>query len=228
MRNSRSCVTTGASPPPRALVRVARLSNVLILAIALAIMARLDSIKVAWETSLLLGAGVGIVLVLRWLWWRITAWGELAAIGVSAVLAPATLLLVPDSLSELRVLVSAAGSTAAAVATSLWVGRLHPADLREFYLRVRPPGFWGPVAAAAGADPREPLALLRRGVAATALSAITVFCLLIGLGTWLLDATPPAWLPYRGAWVALNLAIGMAVIPVWLRLGFKPGENTAK
>jgi Na+/proline symporter len=68
------CGWRGVEPSGRSLVWVARLSNVLILAIALAVMARLDSIKLAWELSLLLGAGVGVVLVLRWLWWRITAW----------------------------------------------------------------------------------------------------------------------------------------------------------
>ena len=28
---------------------------------------------------LLLGAGMGVTLVLRWVWWRITAWAEIAA-----------------------------------------------------------------------------------------------------------------------------------------------------
>lgn len=216
------CRYRGRIPSPRALVRVARLSNVLILAIALAIMVRLDSIRVAWETSLLLGAGVGIVLVLRWLWWRVTAWGELAAIAASAVLAPATLLLVPDALAELRVLLTAAGSTAAAVCASLWVHPAQPGELREFYLRVHPPGCWGPVAVAAGANAREPFALLLRGVTATALAALTVFCLLIGLGTWLVNATPPVWFPYRGAWIALNLTLALTVVPLWTRLGLRP------
>jgi len=222
------CPRLERQPGPRELVRVARLSNLLILAIALVIMVRLDSIKVAWETSLILGAGVGIVLVLRWLWWRITAWGELAAIAASAVLAPATLLLVPDGLAELRVLVTAGVSTAAAIAASLWIAPPSPSALRDFYLRVRPPGFWAPVAAASGADSNEPLAALARGAAATALAALTVFGLLIGLGTWLVDATPPAWFSHRGAWIALNLAFAIAAIPLWLRLGFRqmpPGRD---
>lgn len=214
------CGVRGMAPGPRALVWVARLSNVLILAISLFIMTQLDSVRVAWEASLLLGAGVGIVLVLRWLWWRMTAWGELAAILASAALVPAVLFLVPDDFAPLRLLVVAACSTTAAVGVSLWVRPADPAALRAFYLRVHPPGLWGPVARACGESASVPAATLARGLTATALAAVTVFCLLIGIGTWLLEATPPAWLPGRAAWIALNLALGLAVIPLWLRLGF--------
>ena len=60
----------GVDPDERALVRVARGANVAILAIALLVMTQLTSINQAWQTSLLMGSGMGVVLVLRWLWWR--------------------------------------------------------------------------------------------------------------------------------------------------------------
>jgi len=202
-------------------VWVARISNVLILAIALVIMAQLDSVKVAWESSLLLGAGVGIVLVLRWLWWRMTAWGELAAIVGSAVLVPLALYYVPDHLAELRMLVVAAGSTVAAVVASLWVEPVAAKSLVEFYRKVQPPGFWGAVAREAGEDEHAPLTELERGIAAVVLAALSIFCLLVGLGTWLVHATPPAWLPERNVWIALNLTLGVALVPLWLHLGFR-------
>jgi solute:Na+ symporter, SSS family len=208
-------------PSPRELVWVARASNVLILAIALAIMAQLESIKVAWESSLLLGAGVGAVLVLRWLWWRMTAWGELAAIAGSALLVPLTLILIPDELAALRMLLVAVCSTAAAVGTSLWFQPVLPRTLVDFYRRVRPPGFWGPVAREAGEHEHAPLVELERGTAAMLLGAVSTFCLLIGLGTWLLQATPPVWLPERNVWIAFNLTLGLALVPFWLRLGFR-------
>jgi solute:Na+ symporter, SSS family len=214
------CGALGRTPTPRSLVWVARTSNVLLLLVALAIMSRLDSIRMAWELSLLLGAGVGVVLVLRWLWWRVTSWGELAAIAASAALVPVVLLAIGDEHAPLRMLAVAAGSTAAAVCVSLWIAPTRPHELRGFYLKVRPPGFWRPVAATISGERADPVAALLRGVGATALCALTVFGLLIGIGTWLLDATPPAWLPHRGAWIALMLAAALAVVPVWWRLGF--------
>ena len=57
----------GREPSGRALVWVARGASLLILSIALVIMTQLSSIRSAWEASLLLGAGVGVVLVLRWI-----------------------------------------------------------------------------------------------------------------------------------------------------------------
>ena len=171
--------------------------------------------------GLLLGAGVGVVLVLRWLWWRVTAWGEIAALVASALLVPASLVLLESNLA--RMLVVAAASTAAAVAASLWFAPASPAAMKDFYLRVRPPGAWGPVAALVGEDPRLPLRSLARGLGATILCCATVFGLLVGLGTWLVEATPPAWLPHRGAWIAVCLLVAVGAIPGWLRLGFRSG-----
>jgi Na+/proline symporter len=213
------CGWLGRAPGARSLVWVARGSNLLLLGLALAVMSQLGSIRAAWEASLLLGSGVGVVLVLRWIWWRTSAWGELAAIAVSMLLVPAVMAALPDEQALARLLLVALGSSVAAVAASLWFRPVRPDALREFYLKVRPPGFWAPVARAAGADQGAPLRALRNGLGATLLAALTVFGLLVGLGTWLVGGTPPAWLPHRGAWIALNLGVAMAALPVWLRLG---------
>lgn len=207
----------GRDPSPRALVWVARASNVGILAIALVIMSQLGSIATAWETSLLFGAGMGGVLVLRWLWWRITAWGELAAIAASLVLAPALLLGVDSEAA--RLLAMAAVSTAAAVGVSLALGPEDLGKLRSFYRVTRPPGFWSAVSD----DPRGDRRRLARGVAGMALAALSIFCLLTALGSLLAGSPPPAWFPYRAAWLAVLAVVGVALVPVWWRLAF--GRN---
>jgi SSS family solute:Na+ symporter len=207
----------GRKPTARGLVWVARGSNVLLLALALAIMSRLGSIKAAWEASLLLGAGVGIVLLLRWLWWRVSAAGELAAIVASSLLVPVAIAWIPDRLALARLLVVAAGATASAVAASIWIRPLRPLELVEFYLKVHPPGWWGPVAEAAGEDGQRARAALREGVTATLACALSVFGLLVGLGSWMIEATPPVWFPHRGGWIAVNLVLAVAVAPLWLR-----------
>src|SRR6185437_1096624 len=40
---------------------------------------RVDSVAGAWEFLLALGSGTGLVLILRWYWWRINAWSEISA-----------------------------------------------------------------------------------------------------------------------------------------------------
>jgi len=209
----------GREPSGRELVWVARASTVGILGVALAVMTQLGSLRTAWETSLLLGAGMGVMLVLRWLWWRISARGELAAIGASLVLAPAALLLLPPEQAALRLLLVAAGSTAAGVGVSLWLGPEDPEQVRAFYAQVRPPGFWGPVAVANGGEARADARRLARGLAATVLSTFAIFCLLTGAGSWLVGSPAPLGISSRGAWIASLIVLGALLLPLGLRLG---------
>jgi hypothetical protein len=190
-------------------------------------MTQLTSIQTAWQASTLLGAGMGIVLVLRWLWWRMTAWGEIAAIAASLVLAPILIFTVPMENQGTRLFVMAIGGTLAGVLASYISGPESTERLTSFYRRARPPGFWGPVAIAAGVQPDYASRQLGRSLAAMLLCATTIFCMLTGLGSWMVNSPAPTWFPWHGPWIALLLAVGIAVIPLWWRLGelSKTGEN---
>ena len=212
-------------PSGRTLVWVARGSNLGILLIALMVMTQLTSINQAWQINLLFGAGLGVVLVLRWLWWRMNAWAEIAAMLMSAALAPLLLASLGDDQQALRLLILATASTAAAL-LAVWIrGPEDRAGLTEFYRRVRPVGFWGPIAAELGetveasAGPRR----LGRALGAMALCSVTVFCLLVGIGTWLVGSPFPDLLPSRAVWVATLLLVAVACCPLWYRLGFGGG-----
>jgi solute:Na+ symporter, SSS family len=117
----------------------------------------------------------------------------------------------------------AVGSTTAGIATSLMT-RPEPSDhLRTFYERAHPPGFW----AFPGQSPervRSARRRLGRGLLAMAATAASLFMLLGGLGSWLVGSAPPSAIGNATAWIALQLAIGTALIPVWWRLGFAPSE----
>jgi len=147
-------VVRGRKPSGRELVWVARAANLALVAVGLILAARIGSIQAAWHVSLLFGAGIGAVLLLRWTWERINLWSEFAAIGASLVLAP-TLLACCDEV-PVRLSIMAIASTAITVIVALCTPKTSPAVLAEFYRRVRPPGFWGRTAAAVGEDPRAP------------------------------------------------------------------------
>lgn len=206
------------TPSDRSLVRAARMANALIILLAFLIMPHLTSLNTAWQLSLLLGAGMGAVLVLRWLWWRMTARAEIAAVLTSLVAAP--LFFFSLESQALRLLLVAAVSTAAALAAIYAFGPEDPETLKAFFLRVHPPGFWGPVARAVSASgyrgPRD----LARSCLAVFFSGVTVFSVLTGTGSWLVGSPAPVWFPWPKFWPFALMALGLAAFPVWIRLGF--------
>lgn len=209
-------------PSGRSLVWVARGSNVMLIGIALVIMTRLSSINQAWQASLLLGAGMGPVLILRWLWWRVNAWSEIAAIGVSALAALPLLLWVDDQ--ALRLLIMAALSLAASLAAIYLFGPEDRKHLRGFYNLVRPKGFWHNIAVECGDAGHNGPRRLLRSVGAMLAAGVSVFCLLIGAGTALVGGPPPVFCPWPAVWAAGNIILGLGLCPVWFRLGFGEGE----
>ena len=112
-------------------------------------------------------------------------------------------------------------ATAAGVGVSLALGPEKQQQLVKFYERARPPGFWGPVVAHLSAkaqdDGRE---RLKRGLLAVASAAASIYCVLTGVGTWLIGAPAPGWFPWRTVWIWLLLIVGCGLVPVWWRLGF--------
>lgn len=196
-------------PGRRELVVVARLSNVLILAIALVVMANLGSIQTAWFISLLFGAGMGAVLVLRWLWERITLYSELAAMLTSLAAAP--VLLTTTDEEWIRLGAMALLSTVAAVGVTFFTRPTDSRVLDRFYREVEPDGFWGGTVARLGGDPTAPSRRLRRALASTLLTAASLFLVLVGAGRLLIGSEGGAIVP------VLMLLVGLALVPSWLR-----------
>lgn len=216
-------------PSGTELVWVARLSNICILLLALFIMTKLSSIQEAWKASLLLGAGLGVVLVLRWLWWRMNAWAELASIITSLVMAPVLLATMPASQDAERLIILALAATLVSVIVALWVGPESMARLQIFYKKAHPPGFWGPVAESLGEPASGPMNRLTRAVGAIVFAAISIFAVLMGSGTLLVGAPAPAgW--SEPVWIAGLLLLGFGLVPLWWNLAFKgpqlPDDST--
>ena len=203
----------------RELVWVARLSNIVVLLLAMVVMSQLGSIKEAWEKSLLLGAGVGVPLLLRWLWWRLNAWGELACMAASLILSPILLTMWADTSAYVQLLIMGAAGTGVAILVSLATRPESMSLLREFYVRARPPGFWGPVAESARRDPAAGPRFLGRSMAAVFIASLSIFSLLTALGSLLAGSPAPTWFPNRELWLIMVSAVGVILIPLWWRLG---------
>jgi len=209
-------------PEAKELVLVARLSNLLILGVALVIMCNLSSIQAAWQISLLLGAGMGSVLVLRWLWERINLWAEFAAMAVSLVLSP--ILLFGFALPEWQNLSIMAGvSTLVVVITTLVSPRTDREVLKAFFLKVHPAGFWTQAARDCGESPAEVRRLLFQRLLEIALCALTLFSWLYGFGKLLIHLPGESLM-----FPVLCIVLGASVVPIWWKMIFRAEEVQEK
>jgi len=124
---------------------------------------------------------------------------ELAAIAASLVAAPLLLWCVPCD--PLRMLIMTLLTACAAIAVALRCPSQISPELQALYRRVRPPGFWGPLARTLGDSTHSSAKDLMRGACATVHGSLCMFALLTLLGNLLVQAPAPAWLPYRPAWL---------------------------
>jgi solute:Na+ symporter, SSS family len=129
------------------LVGVSRAATVLIMVLSLVLTGWIERISGAWEFIIECGAGAGLVLILRWFWWRINAWSEIAAM-VAPVLAYSylhffTRIIFPESLYYICLC-----ATPAWLAVTFLTRPTDTETLKRFYRRVRPGGMlWGPISA---------------------------------------------------------------------------------
>ena len=188
---------------------------------------QMESIQRGWIYIIELTAGVAVVWLLRWYWWRVNAWAEIAAMAGSVVLANGRLLLgavqaaVPlpaafldfadrfyapemDLVRAVVILVTC---------TLLWllVIRFTSAEkdevLDRFHRRVRPGGWWAPVAARTGVVSEDPGAA--RMWTGFGFGALFVYGSLLGIGCLLTG---------RALVGALLLAVSIAAAVVTVRL----------
>jgi hypothetical protein len=204
-------------------VAASRLATLFLFAASAVVTARLDSIAGAWRILLSLGAGTGLVYILRWYWWRINAWSEISAMVASMIVS--TVLQAgfglrseePRQFAWLMLLT-------VGISTVVWVSATYltaptPDDtLVAFYHRVRPGGpGWRRVAMAAGygAEPMDGGALNWTNWVA---GVVAVYASLFGSGRLIFGQTLQgigllALAALAFAWIARSLARAEGVTP---------------
>jgi len=67
-------------------VLVGKIFTVILMVLAAFTAMKMQSISKAWEFIFSMGAGIGLVLILRWFWWRVNAWSEITALATSIII----------------------------------------------------------------------------------------------------------------------------------------------
>ena len=128
-------------------VAVSRWATVLLFLGSVFVTMNLTTVEGAWKFLLALGSGTGLVLILRWYWWRINAWSEISAmvasflVSITAIAAFKGRFPAGDLRADAWVML-----TTVLVSTIIWVSVTFmtapepESKLESFYQRVRPGG----------------------------------------------------------------------------------------
>jgi SSS family solute:Na+ symporter len=175
----------------REYVAVSQVVTVGLMFVSIYVTLHLASIEQAWKLLIVTGAGTGGVLLLRWFWWRINAWSEVAAMAAAAVVSLFLQLGLGWDSDRPRdfayiMLVTVAVTTVVWLLVT-WVTPAEPEEtLAAFYRRVRPHGpGWNPVATRLGVATGASQSL-RSELINAALGCVLVYTALFGVGEILL------------------------------------------
>lgn len=144
----------------------------------------MDQISGAWQFLMMLGAGTGLVYMLRWYWWRINAWSEVSAMVAALVTSLVLRLFIDMSQPEgfaLNLILTTLITTVVWVAVT-FATRPEPHDtLMGFYRRARPAGAgWRRFAEESGI--RAPEGEITRNAIAWVLGIVLVYSIMFATG----------------------------------------------
>jgi Na+/proline symporter len=184
-------------------VWVSRLTTILLMFASAVVTFYLDTIRQAWEFVLESGAGIGLVLILRWYWWRVNAWSEISAM-VAAAMGFAVVRTFTDLQFPYSLLLVVMGTTVVWIVVTMATPPEPEAHLVAFYRRVRPDGpGWTPIARVAGGPAPGPVGGLLIDWLA---GCVLVYATLFGLGSLLFG------MYLQGAAYIAAAAVAIAII----------------
>jgi SSS family solute:Na+ symporter len=182
-------------------VFASRVATALLVLVGGLISLGLESIGGTWQLLLSIGAGTGLVYILRWYWWRINAWSEISAMAAALVvslvfryaLGPATFGLDPQAPQTSDLFFAYSLLLTVAITTMVWLVATYAtqpeprAKLIAFYRHVRPdgPGWRAVAGAREGAEKGHSLA---PNLVNWLLGCALVYAFLFGIGQIVLGA----------------------------------------
>ncbi len=137
----------------RSKVNVGRITTVVLMLLAALTSYLIENASDGFQALLQIGAGTGLIFILRWFWWRINAWTEIAGMVVSFIYALVILLARPNldegeawMLGSLELTDSVLLIGGVLITTVGWLVTMFATKptttetLRSFYMQVRPAG----------------------------------------------------------------------------------------
>jgi Na+/proline symporter len=204
-------------------VLAGRLGTVLLFICSSSLVFVLDTAKDAFDIILQVGAGTGLLYLVRWFWWRVNAWCEVVAMVSSFTVSIVILILAKNDIhmsTHVALLVTIAVTTVCWLLTAFFGPETDRKTLIEFYRRARPfgPG-WKNIRAEAGISEQEakatgqniPMALLGWVAGCT-----TIWSSLFTVGNFLYGRMTYAYILF-GVFLVSGTALIFVVNKLWTK-----------
>jgi SSS family solute:Na+ symporter len=221
-------------------VMFGRLSTVLLMILSVLLALSLKNALQVFRYLLMIGAGTGLLYIMRWFWWRINAWSEMVAMIAAFSFSITFIMLENFGLQELgedRILLAGIETTMGAwnifkflsivllttiswIATSLLTKPVDDDVLRSFYKKIKPGGpGWKKVIDKARSEGVE---LVKEkdlkwdvptGILAMLFGAVSIYSILFSIGTFLYGEIRTATI-----FVVIAVVATITMIYFWKRL----------
>jgi Na+/proline symporter len=172
-------------------VMVGRIVTALLMLVAALLTYVIDSAREGFELLLSIGAGTGLLYLLRWFWWRVNSFSEIAAMAASFIVSLglfAARKAGVEMASHVALLITVGVTTVAWIMTTLLTRPTDRERLKEFYRLVRPAGpGWEQIRAETGLPPsRDSMA---NSLLGWVLGCLLVYAALFGAGSFIYGRT---------------------------------------
>lgn len=199
------------------LVRTSRVAMFVLTIMALIVSTKLTGIIDAYKYLGVIIGGVGTVLILRWYWWRVTAWSEVASIAGALLIGNACELFLKNPINEAgesvdyfayRMIITTFGTMIVWVAVSLLTCHKPSASAIKFCREVRPSGpGWALVRKNEGI-PKEK-GEFGRSLVGWLASIAFIYSMLLGIGSAIFSR-------WNGVYICLAIAVISAFVLKWI------------
>lgn len=130
-------------------VLIGKVSTVIIMLLALIATSMIKTISGVWSFIIECGAGLGLVLILRWYWWRINAWSEITATVVPFIAYAISRFVLKWEYPN-GFFFTVGVTTVSWIIITFITKPTAQNILEKFYIKVRPGGAWKKIALATG------------------------------------------------------------------------------
>jgi SSS family solute:Na+ symporter len=203
-------------------VTMSRVATLITLILSLIATYYMDQISHAWEFLLMLGAGTGLVYILRWYWWRVNAWSEVSAMAAAFVTSLVVRFAIDASRPEgfaMNLIITTIVTTIVWLVVTFATAPEPRETLRAFYGKVRPDGpGWDAIAIEMNLQPER--GAMTRNAINWIFGIVLVYSIMFATGAYIFHQ------PQKSTMFAAAAVLSASVLTVSMRRETLRGLDT--